>query len=236
MKTVVHVNQHIIRSNSETGEREPVLTVKTYLAFQKAKARYEEEFRRFKCGITPLSPEHFWPMADTLRKVLLKTMGHRQERVAEAAADEFFRLAVIGELQWQLPAAVHFALSYRHYQQLAYAGGDECKFSFDRGDDGYGDLMDAVVILGREFNKRLHAGRFYDLPDFNQAVSDAARLSVGEFPSTYADDPVGNRTALESKFRGLIVRGENYFAMTLEDEAERRVASEALKNERDSDG
>ena len=208
------------------------------LAFQKAKARYEKEFRRFKCGVTPLSPEHFWPMADVFRKVLLKTMAYRQERVAEAAADEFFRLAVIGELQWQLPAAVHFALSYRHYKQLAYAGGDECKFSFDRGDDGYGDLMDAVVILGREFNERLHAGRFYDLPDFTQAVSDAcaASISVDEFPFTYADDPVGNRMALESKLRGLIVRGENYFAMTLEDEAERRVASEALQNERESDG
>jgi hypothetical protein len=208
------------------------------LAFQKAKARYEKEFRRFKCGVTPLSPEHFWPMADVFRKVLLKTMAYRQERVAEAAADEFFRLAVIGELQWQLPSAVHFALSYRHYQQLAYAGGDECKFSFDRGDDGYGDLMDAVVSLGREFNERLHAGRFYDLPDFNQAVSDAcaASISVDEFPFTYADDPVGNRMALEGKLRGLIVRGENYFAGTLEDEAERRVASEALRNERESDG
>jgi hypothetical protein len=30
VKTLVHVNQHIIRSNSKTGEREPVLTVKTY--------------------------------------------------------------------------------------------------------------------------------------------------------------------------------------------------------------
>ena len=30
MKPVVHVNQHIIKSNSKTGEREPVLTVKTY--------------------------------------------------------------------------------------------------------------------------------------------------------------------------------------------------------------
>ena len=30
MKTVVHVNQHIIRRNSKTGAREPVLTVKTY--------------------------------------------------------------------------------------------------------------------------------------------------------------------------------------------------------------
>jgi hypothetical protein len=30
MKTIVHVNQHIIRSNSKTGETEPVLTVKTH--------------------------------------------------------------------------------------------------------------------------------------------------------------------------------------------------------------
>ena len=30
MKTIVHVNQHIIRTNLKTGEREPVLTVKTY--------------------------------------------------------------------------------------------------------------------------------------------------------------------------------------------------------------
>ena len=30
MKTVVHVNQHIIKRNRKTGQREPVLTVKTY--------------------------------------------------------------------------------------------------------------------------------------------------------------------------------------------------------------
>lgn len=30
MKTIVHVNQHKIRSNLKSGAREPVLTVKTY--------------------------------------------------------------------------------------------------------------------------------------------------------------------------------------------------------------
>ena len=30
MKRVIHVNQHIIKRNRKTGEREPVLTVKTY--------------------------------------------------------------------------------------------------------------------------------------------------------------------------------------------------------------
>jgi len=30
MKTIIHVNQHKIKSNDKTGERDPVLTVKTY--------------------------------------------------------------------------------------------------------------------------------------------------------------------------------------------------------------
>jgi hypothetical protein len=30
MKTVVHVNQHIIKQNQKTGQRDPVLSVKTY--------------------------------------------------------------------------------------------------------------------------------------------------------------------------------------------------------------
>jgi len=30
MKKFIHINQHIIKSNAKTGEREPVITVKTY--------------------------------------------------------------------------------------------------------------------------------------------------------------------------------------------------------------
>lgn len=30
MKTIIHVNQHIIKANRKTGKRDPVLTVKTY--------------------------------------------------------------------------------------------------------------------------------------------------------------------------------------------------------------
>ena len=30
MKTVIHVNQHLIKSNAKHGKNEPVLTVKTY--------------------------------------------------------------------------------------------------------------------------------------------------------------------------------------------------------------
>jgi hypothetical protein len=30
MKTIIHVNQHVIRSNAKNGTSDPVLTVKTY--------------------------------------------------------------------------------------------------------------------------------------------------------------------------------------------------------------
>ena len=30
MKTIIHVNQHVIKSNRKNGTNEPVLTVKTY--------------------------------------------------------------------------------------------------------------------------------------------------------------------------------------------------------------
>jgi len=42
MKTIVHVNQHVIRSNLKTGARDPVLTIKTYKSNQYAhKVRLE---------------------------------------------------------------------------------------------------------------------------------------------------------------------------------------------------
>ena len=30
MKTIIHVNQHVIKNNAKTGRKDPVLTVKTY--------------------------------------------------------------------------------------------------------------------------------------------------------------------------------------------------------------
>ena len=30
MKTILHINQHVIRSNAKSGKREPVITCKTY--------------------------------------------------------------------------------------------------------------------------------------------------------------------------------------------------------------
>jgi hypothetical protein len=32
MKTIIHVNQHVVKANTKNGETNPVLTVKTYKA------------------------------------------------------------------------------------------------------------------------------------------------------------------------------------------------------------
>ena len=37
MKTIINVNQHVIRANSKTGDRNPVLTCKTYKSNDYAK-------------------------------------------------------------------------------------------------------------------------------------------------------------------------------------------------------
>jgi hypothetical protein len=206
-------------------------------AFRQAQAKYDKAFRLLKITTPEMEPADFWTMADAFRLTILRTMVYRAESVAEAAADEFMRLAAIRQSQWDLPAAVHFALSYDTYKRHAYAGGDRCRFSFDRGDDGYGDLMDAVVLLGREFNENLYAGRFYDLSDFNKAVDEQCHASVTakDFPFQYADDPVGNRTSLASRLRKFILQGENYCGMILCDAAQRWIALEAMRGTKEDD-
>ena len=40
IKKIIHVNQHVIKKNHKTGEREPVITVKTYKDNRYAKEVY----------------------------------------------------------------------------------------------------------------------------------------------------------------------------------------------------
>jgi len=53
MKKIVHINQHIIKSNSKTGERKPVITCKTY---KENVYGYEVEFSNGKVVYSPDKP------------------------------------------------------------------------------------------------------------------------------------------------------------------------------------
>jgi len=180
-------------------------------AFREARHMFEEQFRNFKMGITPMEPEHFWPMVERFRRVLLDTMLYAKGSVGEAAAGEFLREAANANT---LADAVHFALSWRHYRSKAYAAGDETGFSWGRGDDSYGDLMDAVPLLGQIVNRRLCLGKFATLREFNEQV----RASCSTFAST---DSMADRLVQ------LVLHGENYFASSLEEAAQKWVVLES---------
>lgn len=175
-------------------------------AFNEARSQFDEQFMDYAMGIPPLAPEHFWPMVDEFREVLIYTMQHKKEGYVKAAANEFMRRTVVNG--GDIAAAVHFALSWNHYTGKAYAAGDKLKFSFDRGDDGYGDLMDAVPLMGQVFNRRLELGKFDTLREFNLEV--------------VATCDVAGRV-----LKDVVFHGENYFSMCLKDAAQKRVVLES---------
>ena len=175
-------------------------------AFKEAKSQWDEQFMDYSRSVPPLAPEHFWPMADQFRKVLLDTLSYRRERTGKAAADEFMRQAVVNG--GTLAAAVHFALSWRHYKAKAYVAGDKAGFSFDRGDHSYGDLMDAVPMLGQVFNDKLVAGKLASLREFDEAVNAACDQA--------------NRVLVNA-----VLHGENYFGAYLEEAAQKWVVLES---------
>ena len=43
MKKIIHINQHIIKRNAKTGERDPVITCKTYKSNDEAKAKSNDD-------------------------------------------------------------------------------------------------------------------------------------------------------------------------------------------------
>lgn len=198
-------------------------------AYQEAKAKYDNDFRMFSSSVTPMAPEFFWPMVDKFRQVVLETMSYREERVAAAAADEFLRQAQFSpsSLKIDFAAAVHFALSWSHYSGLAYKNADKTKFSWDRGDDSYGDLMDAVVLMGQELNDKIV--KFNSLKDFKEEVENVCVKSVSHIKYQYSDDPHGDRLSMAMRLRKMVLSGENYFASSLENESMRRIAIEAYE-------
>jgi len=195
-------------------------------AYQEAKAKYDNDFRTFSASVTPLAPEFFWPMVDDFRKVVLETMNYREEGLAKSASDEFLRRAQFGS-KGNFAGAVHFALSWGYYSRQAYKNADKTNFSWDRGDDSYGDLMDAVVLMGQELNEKIV--KFNSLKAFEEEVENFCIKSVAHLNYQYSDDPHGDRLSVAMRLRKIILNGENYFASSLEDESMRRVAIEAVE-------
>ncbi|MDP6717947.1 MAG: hypothetical protein QGF59_04820, partial [Pirellulaceae bacterium] len=127
----------------------------------------------------------------------------------EQAAGEFFRKPLANDFgkapTYSLEEAISFAKSWQGWRGRLY----EPLFDVveDRGDDAYGDLLDALPLAGRDLVGKAQAGEFGNQQQFDAAVLEG----------------YGGNDQLAK----LILHGENYVAMSLCDGAQEYFAAKA---------
>ena len=178
------------------------------VAHREALAAYETAFREyFDNQVAELPAERFWALQSVLcHEVLRFHFGYGRSNGIEQAAEEFFRKPAARDyrdsLEYTLEEAIQFAKTWREWRQRLY--GPLFDVVQNRGDDAYGDLLDALPLAGREVVEEAMAGEFANEPQLEAAVL------VG------CD---GNQRLVK-----LILHGENYIGMFLAEAACQRFA------------
>ena len=172
---------------------------------RKAEGQYEKAFDHWAQTAPTLSPDHFWKNVQSLRLIWSRSLD------AERAANEYLRVASV-EGEEQLAAAIHFCVSYRRYAEGMSGACEHLTEGWERGDDGFGDLMDSLPMAGEQVYVEIKSGDFFgEDEDGNETVniSDLEKR-VKEIVPHVADR---------------IIHGENYWASTLEQAAAERMKS-----------
>lgn len=185
----------------------------TVLQLQSATKAYDEAWRINFNKIKILPMPRFWEMVVLFRQEVVRRLGPKFD--SRKAVDEFFRIpqaadhtAVWDGRQWlkskspyTFEEAVQFARTWEEVKGPLY----DKLFNIieGKGDDSYGDLLDALPLAGQKFYERCLAGKFYNCDDFIELLK-----------------------AEDDKLFDTIYEGENYFEMFLEEEAKRRYVFE----------
>ena len=177
-------------------------------AYRDARSQYHKVFRHyFNDQVLPLSPQRFWQLQPVFTEEVYRfRFGYGRTNGVEQAARELFRTPLANDFHgrdgqrvpsYTLLEATQFARTWQELKRRLYTP------LFDvvdgRGDDAYGDLLDALPLACRSVVEASLAGEFGNNRGFEKAVRDAC-ASV-EMP----------------KMADLILRGENYVGMSLLD-------------------
>lgn len=172
------------------------------LAFRQAETEYNTAFRQYLSDeLSDLPDDRFWQLQPALRQEVLRfRFSHARTNGVEQAAREFFRKPLAGDfsgVEYTMEDAIRFAKTWRSVSRRLY----EPLFDVvkDRGDDAYGDLLDAVPLAGREVVEKSIRREFGNHEQFDAAVLNGCD---------------GDQRPCE-----LILRGENYVGMSLADAA-----------------
>lgn len=185
------------------------------LLFSKAKSSYHKSFQQLLRSIKPLSDDRFWELLKHYRNEVIQYVIC-YKKGSDSAACEFFRKSTFeqasGRIDWTFEEALAFIVTYELKAKALYQP------LFDtvtgRGDDGYGDLLDSLLLAGRETFDKCMAKKFFDNEEFEDFVKNA----VYNIVSTTTKVDVSKITI---PFQKHILNGENYNQMFLREQAEK---------------
>lgn len=196
---------------------------------KQAQDKYDELMRNYGGWISlkePLDEATFWRITDTFRILIFQAITLDRADPVDWAADEMCRLATYPHTQtWWIdefqkfdnllfPTVLQYAYTYENYRTKAYKLVDAMKqIETGKGDDGFGDMMDSLPILGHKFFRRMEKMRFYNYKHFREVIHKTVREHVKALGDkyTYYEDKIVKKLA------HMIIEGENYFSMTLEE-------------------
>lgn len=218
-------------------EPDPVLTetleavIMQARVLKQAQDKYDELMRNYGGLIAvkhPLSEPTFWRTTDCFRAVIFQAITTDRPDPVDWAADEMCRVATydhakprwIDEFQESrgltFPTVLEYAHTYENYRSKAYKLVNAMKqIETGKGDDGFGDMMDSLPILGHKFFRRMEKMRFYNYKHFQHVI----RKTVREHVKALGDKYAYYENKIVKKFSAMIIDGENYFGMTLEEKA-----------------
>jgi len=179
------------------------------IAHREAQEAYKTAFRDYFANqVTELPEDRFWELQAVFRsEVVTFRFGYKRTNGVEQAAGEFFRKPLANDFgkyaSYSLQDTISFAKTWDGWRQKLY----QPLFDIveDRGDDAYGDLLDALPLAGPGLISKALAREFGNQRQFDAGVLDGCG---------------GNEQLAK-----LILHGENYVAMSLADAAQEYFAA-----------
>jgi hypothetical protein len=130
---------------------------------QEAQAACEEAFRKVYNDAPLMEPDHFWELMDLVRKEIRGyRFGLGRTNGVKQGAEEVGRKIWTDQVPKGLTCTAEEYVSFaKTYSELARKFYDPLfHVAEGYGDDSYGDLLDTLPLLGRDFSKRILDGEW----------------------------------------------------------------------------
>jgi len=202
------------------------------LEYNRVGAKFGKAFRHYMEELPVLDGDRFWEILEKYFRPLVVERITRQD-AAKDAISEFFRVqSAAGKVQvwdsrggyryeecpYTFDEALRFAKTWEHYKRALY----KPLFNVveDKGDDGYGDLLDSLPLAGQVVHNACHDRDYGDNEEFREAVKNTLEQVVDTQMkgNEFVDD---ERIAkVKKRLVSFVIDGENYFEMRLTDIAQ----------------